>query len=150
MKIPEPFFILINPAVRLLLHSPLHWLLSRSVMTIKFTGRISGREFETPVRFIRNGDTIQCFTGRSNQWWRNMRNSAEVVLRITGNDAKYRMCAVWSEPERVKQSLTQLLKEFPQDAPYYDIHMLKSGTPDPSELDAASINTVLVEAEIAH
>ena len=66
MKLPDPLFILINPAVRFVLSSPLHWILSSSVMLIRFKGRHSGREFVTPVRFIRNESTVQCFTGRTN------------------------------------------------------------------------------------
>jgi len=146
MKLPEPLFVLINPAIRILLSSPLHGLLSGSLMLIQFTGRRSGREFITPVRYIRHEGTIQCFTGSANQWWRNMRNGADVVLRIGGKDSHYRMTAVPSDPEKISQSLMRLLAEFPQDAPYYNIRMLSNGTPDLETLKKAGFNTVLVEA----
>ena len=146
MKLPEPLFVLINPMVRILLSSPLHGLLSGSVMLIRFKGRRSGREFVTPVRYIRHENTIQCFTGRTNQWWRNMRDGADVVLRLAGKESHFRMAAIPSDPERISQSLKRLLTEFPQDAPYYNIRMLGDRTPDLETLNKAGFNTVLVEA----
>jgi hypothetical protein len=116
MKLPEPLFELINPLVRFVLSSPLHGLLSDSLMLIRFKGRLSGREFITPVRYIRHGSTIQCFTGRTNQWWRNMRGGADVILRLVGKESRYRMTAIASDPERTTQALRGLLTEFPQDA----------------------------------
>ncbi len=146
MKIPEPFFLLINPAMRLLLTSPLHWLLSSSVLLIRFRGRKSGREFTTPVRYIRSGAAIQCFTGRANQWWRNMREGAEVSLVIEGRSAPYIMTAI-QEPEKVAVSLAKLLEQFPQDAPYYEIKPAKGNLVPEAELRSAAARTVLVQGE---
>ena len=146
MKLPEPLFALVNPIIRTILSSPLHGLLSGSLMLIRFKGRRSSREFVTPVRYIRDGNTIQCFTGRRNQWWRNMRDGSDVVLRIAGKESRYRMTAVSSDPERIVQSLSRLLNHFPQDAPYYGIRMLSGRTPDLETLNKAGLNTVLVEA----
>ena len=146
MKLPESLFVLVNPLIRSVLRSPLHGLLSGNLMLIRFKGRISGREFVTPVRYIRNGKTIQCFTGRSNQWWRNMRDGSDVVLRLAGKESRYRMTAISSDPERIVQSLRRLLNEFPQDAPYYDIRMQSDRTPELETLNKAGFNTVLIEA----
>jgi hypothetical protein len=146
MKIPEPFFILINPAMRLLLASPLHWLLSSSVLLIRFRGRKSGREFTTPVRYIRSGPAIQCFTGRTNQWWRNMREGAEVSLVIKGLSAPYTMTAI-QDPEKVATSLAKLLEQFPQDAPYYEIVSPKGSPISEAQLRSAAARTVLVQGE---
>ncbi len=146
MKIPEPFFILINPAMRLLLTSPLHWLLSSSVLLIRFRGRKSGREFTTPVRYIRSGAAIQCFTGRTNQWWRNMREGAEVTLVVEGRSAPYIMTAIL-EPEKVAASLGKLLEKFPQDAPYYEIKTAKGSLVSEAQLRSAAARTVLVQGE---
>ena len=53
MRIPEPFFPLINRAMRVLLDSPLHGLMSNSILTIRFTGRRTGRVWSLPVRYVR-------------------------------------------------------------------------------------------------
>jgi hypothetical protein len=68
MKLPEPLFIIINSAMRILLNSPLHGLMSKSLMLITFTGRTSGKFFTTPVRYFSVNGTIKCFTSSENQW----------------------------------------------------------------------------------
>ena len=146
MKLPESWFVAINPVVRVLLTSPLHGLLSSSVMLISFTGRRSGKLFTTPVRFIRAGEKIHCFTGTENQWWRNMRQPVTVDLRMGGRSQKYTAQAVSDDPARVKEALSKLLAAYPQDAPYYDIQVDKSGNPEVGELEKAAQRTVLVEA----
>ena len=60
-------------------------------MLITFTGRNSGRQFTTPVRYFRDGETVRSFTSAESQWWRNLRGGADVVLRIEGRDAPYRL-----------------------------------------------------------
>jgi hypothetical protein len=84
MKVPEAFFTVINPIMKFLLRSPVHGLWSDSLMLITFTGRKSGRRFTTPVRYIKTGETVRCFTAAENQWWRNLRTGARVELLIKG------------------------------------------------------------------
>src|SRR5262249_17743027 len=52
MRLPEPLFVVINPVIRALLRSPVHGLMSKSLMLITFTGRKSGRRYTTPVRYV--------------------------------------------------------------------------------------------------
>ena len=66
MRLPEPLFVIINPMMRMLLRSPLHFVQSKSLMLITFTGRKSGRRLTTPVRYVRVGDTVRCFTAPEN------------------------------------------------------------------------------------
>jgi len=82
MKVPEFMFVIINPVMRMLLHSPLHRIFSDSIMLITWTGRKSGKQFTTPVRYLREGKTICCFTLKENVWWRNLRDGEIVTLRL--------------------------------------------------------------------
>ena len=145
MKLPEPLFVFINPAVLLLLKSPLHWLLSSSVMLITFKGRRSGNTFTTPVRYIEEGGVIRCFTARTNQWWRNMREPARVTLLVAGRERTCEMKAIYNEADKVRRELTKLLKRFPQDAPYYEVELGKNKEPRHGHLERAAEATVLVE-----
>ena len=145
MKLPDWLFVLINPAVRLLLLSPCHRLLSKSVMLIRFRGRNSGKTFVTPVRYIRVGPKLICFTGKENQWWRNMRVPVELVLRAGGVEGPYRVQAIHSDPSKVKEGLALLLAQFPQDAPYYDIKISRKEGPDLNCLESASYKTAMIE-----
>jgi len=147
MKIPEPLFVIVNPMVRFLLKSPLHFFCSKSLMLITFTGRKSGRQFTTPVRYIRDGDTVRCFTSAENQWWRNLRGGADVVLRLEGRDARYHAHAVDNDPEEIKQWLQYYLGLFPQDAAYHEIRINKDKSLSAEDLEVASRNAILVEAK---
>ncbi|MBM5810458.1 MAG: nitroreductase family deazaflavin-dependent oxidoreductase [Gammaproteobacteria bacterium] len=146
MRIPDLFFVIINPTVRLLLRSPLHRFWSHSLMLITFTGRSSGRVYTTPVRYLRSGDAIWAFTSVENQWWRNLGNGAPVRLRLQGSEHAYRAEAITDAPERVRAALAEFLVHFPQDAPYYDIRMDAERHPLGADLDRAATRTVWVQA----
>jgi len=146
MRLPEPLFVIINPLMSLVLRSPLHGLLSGSVMLITFTGRNSGRVFTTPVRYVRVGDQVRCYTSAENQWWRNMRGGADVVLRIGGEDRRYRAIAIIDDPPVVKEALRQYLELFPQDAAYHEIRLNKDKSLVAEDLERAATNAVVVEA----
>jgi deazaflavin-dependent oxidoreductase (nitroreductase family) len=150
MKLPEPLFAIINPVVKLLLKSPLHFLSSRSLMLITFTGRKSGREFTTPVRYVRTEETVRCFTSSENQWWRNLRGGADVVLRTEGQNAPYHAVVIENNPEEVKQQLQHYLALFPQDAAYHDIRLNNDKSLVTADLEAAARNAIVVEAHPIH
>jgi hypothetical protein len=146
VKIPEPLFAIINVIMRLLLRSPLHFISSSSLMLITFTGRNSGRQFTTPVRYFRDGETVRSFTSAESQWWRNLRGGADVVLRIEGRDAPYHATAVQNDSEEVRKRLQQYLGLFPQDAAYHDIRLNRDKSPVSEDLERASRSAILVEA----
>jgi hypothetical protein len=150
MKLPEPLFAIINPVVKLLLKSPLHFLSSRSLMLITFTGRKSGREFTTPVRYVRTEETVRCFTSSENQWWRNLRGGADVVLRTEGQNAPYHAVVIENNPEEVKKQLQHYLALFPQDAAYHDIRLNNDKSLVTADLEAAARNAIVVEAHPIH
>jgi hypothetical protein len=146
MKLPEPLFAIINPVMRLVLRSPLHFLLSGSLMLITFTGRKSGRRFTTPVRYIETDDVIRCFTSRENQWWRNVRGGADVVLRIAGRDRVCHAIAIENDPAETRKWLEYYLGLFPQDAVYHDIGLNKDKSLVAEDLEAALSRAIVVEA----
>jgi len=146
MKLPEPLFLIINPIMRLVLRSPMHGFLSGSVMLITFTGRNSGRIFTTPVRYVRVGDKVRCYTSSENQWWRNMRGGADVVLRIAGEDRRYRATAIAGDPPVVKEALQHYLELFPQDAAYHEIRLNQDKSLVAEDLERAAKQAVVVEA----
>ncbi len=116
-------------------------------MLITFTGRKSGRRFTTPVRFIRDDETVRCFTSAENQWWRNLRGGADVVLRIDGRDAPYYATAVENNPDEVKKWLRYYLGLFPQDAAYHDIRVNRDKSLVAEDVEKSSRSTILVEAK---
>jgi hypothetical protein len=73
---------LLNPLMRVLLHSPLHWPLSRWFVILTWTGRRSGRRYSTPVSYVREDEVIWITTG--DRWWRSLIDGAPVAVRIAG------------------------------------------------------------------
>ncbi|MET0913412.1 MAG: nitroreductase/quinone reductase family protein, partial [Acidimicrobiales bacterium] len=73
------------PVVRALLRSPLHGLLSDSVMLVTYQGRRSGRAFALPVQYVRDEDAFVVTVGApgAKQWWRNFTEPrpAELLVR---------------------------------------------------------------------
>ncbi len=115
-------------------------------MLITFSGRKSGKKYTTPVRYIQNDQTIRCFTSSENQWWRNFRGGANVVLRVRGKDCPYKAVAIENNPEEVKKWLIYYLGLFPQDAAYHNIMLNKDKTLLEGDLERASHNAIVVEA----
>ncbi|MBE9539546.1 MAG: nitroreductase family deazaflavin-dependent oxidoreductase [Proteobacteria bacterium] len=146
MKLPEPFFLIINPIMGALLKSPLHGLLSDSLMLITFTGRKSQRQFTTPVRYLPVDDSIQCFTSPKTQWWKNMRGGALVTLRLKNEDRSYQAVVIENDPDQIKKLLIHYLDVFPQDAAYHDIHLNQDKSLNSEDLERASKHSIAVVA----
>ena len=146
MKVPELLFVIINPIMRFLLRSPLHVFWSKSLMLITFTGRKSGRTFTTPVRYVSSGAKVYAFTAKENQWWRNLRGGADVVLRTRGQDAKYHAVAIDEDQAIIRQWLIKYLALFPQDAVYHNIRLNKDKSLNEDDLARAVPEGVVVEA----
>ncbi len=75
----------VNRAMKLVLRSPMHGLVSKTVLLISFHGRKSGKTYTTPVSYSQNGDQVVIFTHAA--WWKNLRSGAPVTLRLRGPGA---------------------------------------------------------------
>src|SRR5512139_4060490 len=74
----------VNNAMRFVLRSPLHGIVSNTVLLITFSGRKSGKTYTTPVSYSQDGDQVYIFTHAP--WWKNLRSGAPVGLRIRGRE----------------------------------------------------------------
>ena len=146
MKVPEPLFVVINPVMRFLLRSPLHFIWSKSLLLITFKGRRSGILFTTPVRYVRKDGTIHCFSSTETQWWRNLQGGADVTLCIEGQDRPYHATVLSDDPSRIKSHLVHYLHLYPQDAAYHDIRLKKNRSLVPADLERAAQHAVVVTA----
>ncbi len=80
-----------------LLRSPLHFLMSRSVMLVTFAGRSSGKVYTTPVEYMQDGNTLSFFTQRNRVWWKNLRDGADVTVRVRGHELHGQADAITDE-----------------------------------------------------
>lgn len=81
---PAVFEWVINPLMRALLRSPLHGLVSGSLLLLTVTGRRTGREYTTPVGYEERAETLYVTSQTDRNWWRNLRGGAEVTLVLRG------------------------------------------------------------------
>ncbi len=118
---PEFLFALINPIVRTLLNSPAHRLLSGSILALYFHGRKSGRALCTPVRYLRDGNTLTVVTGADTAWWPNFIETQRVEVQLAGRRKTAEATAYRAPDPMVRAGLSNLLRAHPGDAAYLEI-----------------------------
>ena len=84
---PKPPWLvrtLINAGVRTILRSPWHGMRSDRLLLLTFTGRKSGKEFTTPIRYVQEGETLRMKVLVEYPWWKNLRGQATVRVLLRG------------------------------------------------------------------
>ena len=71
-----------NDFMSWVLRSPLHGMLSNSMMLITVTGRKSGKKYTLPVNYYRENGCLWVLTNRDRSWWRNVQGGAPVSLLL--------------------------------------------------------------------
>ena len=149
MRIPEAFFPLINRVMRILLNSPLHGLMSGSVMVVYYTGRRTGKRRWTPVRYLREDDgTVVCLTGRETGWWPNFLGPRDVELQLAGQRLAARAHASPDDTQRKTSVLRGVLQQFPGDAPYHGIVVKRGEEVAAAAFEQAVARDVVVSFEL--
>ena len=121
MRIPDVFFPLINFAMKILLRSPLHFIVSSHILLITFTGRRTGRSFTTPVRYLREGSTVRLFSSPQAKWWKNLRGGASVSVTIRGKVIECHASLMETDDDSKLQIFRRYLSSFPGDAAYHGL-----------------------------
>ncbi|GII02183.1 nitroreductase/quinone reductase family protein [Planobispora takensis] len=105
----------VNPVVRGLLRSPVHDLVSASVVLLTMRGRVSGREIAVPAGYVERDGELLLISRRERQWWRNLRDGAPVRVLLRGREwnATARTSA---EPEQVVETLMAMAADRPSGA----------------------------------
>ncbi|MYD97521.1 MAG: nitroreductase family deazaflavin-dependent oxidoreductase [Gammaproteobacteria bacterium] len=149
MRIPEAFFPLINRVMRILLNSPLHALMSGSVMVVYYTGRRTGKRRWTPVRYLREEDgVVVCLTGRETGWWPNFLERRDVELQLAGRRVAARAHARPDATEHKTLVLRETLERFPADAPYHGIVLKRGQEITPTQFEQAVARDVVVTFDL--
>ena len=133
---------LLNRVMTWLLHSPLHRLVSSSILTITFTGRKSGKVYTTPLSYTRQGEQIIVFTHSG--WWRNLQGGAPVTVRVLGQDVPGQAEALTGDPATILPYLRTHLTQLTRDLRYYDVKLDATGKPKEADLAKAAESSVLI------
>ncbi len=130
----------VNSAMRFILRSPMHGMVSSSILLITFTGRKSGKTYSTPVSYSQRDDEVTVFTHAA--WWKNLRGETPVTLRIRGRDLQGLPEPV-EDKQAIAAGLADHLRRVPSDARYYGVTFDAAGNPRAEEVDKA-VQTVVM------
>lgn len=97
-----------------LLRSPLHGLMSRWVVVLRFEGRRTGKGYEAPVTYRRADDgALEAVTSVYGRWWRNLESGAAVTVLHRGRTAPARVDVVRTggpaDPEASAEAIRRAL-----------------------------------------
>lgn len=135
---------LLNPFMRWLLESPVHWPLSRWFAVIAWKGRKTGRRYSTPVSYVREGSSAYVTTG--DRWWRNLTDGA-VRVRVSGRWYSANAVPV-TDQEQSRIEHARLFQEHWWFRVLAGIPRGAGGGPDPAALKRAiAAGRVLVRIE---
>jgi deazaflavin-dependent oxidoreductase (nitroreductase family) len=141
-----------NPIIQWLLRSPFHGFVSKNMMLITYTGRKSGKKFTTPVNYLhmtQGQDKFLATTSlRERTWWRNLRGSAPVALRLQGKDLPA-AAEVIEDDQGVAENLGAYLRQAPGLAKYFNVRLESTGQLKAEDLANAAKTRVFIKARLA-
>ncbi len=137
---------IVNSAMKFVLRSPVHGIVSKSTLLISFTGLKSGRTFTTPVSYSRQGDQVYIFTHAN--WWKNLRRDTPVTLRLAGREVQGMPETIAEDKQTVAAGLTAHLRKVPNDAGYYHVTYDDQKNPNPHEIEQAAQTVVMIRVQL--
>jgi deazaflavin-dependent oxidoreductase (nitroreductase family) len=137
-----------NPLMKVILRSPLHGLLSGSILLITFTGRKSGKVYTTPVNYHRDRDVLTVVSWRNRTWWRNLRGGAPVTLRLPGKDVQGTGDVV-EDPQSVVACLAKVLQRAPRYARFYHVTLDPKGQPTAEDASRFGQERVVIQIRLS-
>lgn len=137
---------IVNSAMKSILRSPLHSLVSKTVLLITFTGRKSGKTYTTPVSYSQSSREVTIFTHAN--WWKNLSAGDPVTLRIQGQDVRALPLPVARDKQVIAAGLAEHLRRVPSDAKFYQVTFDARGDPNADEVIKAVQTVVMVRFEL--
>jgi deazaflavin-dependent oxidoreductase (nitroreductase family) len=147
MKVQDAFNRVGNPILSALLRSPLYALAGSGTALITVTGRRSGRTYATPVNVLTDGDRLTIVSLRERTWWRNLRQGAEVGLRLHGQDRRGQ-AAVVEDASQVAAALAEVVRRLPAYARFFGLRRRPDGAWEDDGLRRAAQGRVIVNVEL--
>jgi len=133
---------ILNKTMKLVLRSPAHGMISKTILLITFTGRKSGKTYTTPVSYSQFGDQVNIFTHAS--WWKNLSSGSSVTLRIQGREYKGLVEPVAEDQQAIAAGLEAHLRKVPFDAKFYGVTFDANKNPNAEEVEKAAQDVVMI------
>jgi hypothetical protein len=108
---------LLNPVMRTLLRSPLHWITSKNIAILHFSGRKSGRKLSTPLSYTQEGSTVRLLSSIDTLWWRNLRGGETPVdIEIARQRLSGMAMLFEGDSEPLREGVRRFITALPWDA----------------------------------
>lgn len=128
---PKPWM---NTAMRTAMSLPIvRRILGKTFAIITVTGARTGREYSTPVQFVKIGDDHVVLSQIHRRWWRNIRNRPDVVLTIAGKAMPGQ--GVVPTGDDARQILAEVMAGNVRAAKFYGIQLDEDGAIDPVDVE---------------
>jgi hypothetical protein len=123
---------IVNPLIRWILNSPLHQMMSSSVLLFTYRGNKSGKTYQIPVQYAQEGKLLYIIPGAAEvkTWWRNFRISTPVQVILCGEIFTGNAVVLNHEndKEAIIKGVELYLKHFPSLLKSYNIRVEKDGS----------------------
>ena len=106
--LPKFMYKVVNPAMKGILRSPLHRLISNDLMVLIYEGRKSGKRFMIPVGYLQKGNSLYLFS--HSPWWKNFRGGAPVGVRLRG-ELRRGVATIIEDPEKIAEIVRMLVEK---------------------------------------
>ena len=148
-KIKGWFYKLANPLVTALLRSPFHGIASGNLALLHFRGRKSGREFVTPLSYVRESGTVGLLSAHRTNWWMNLREEGTPVKIEIARETLTGRARLWDgDSEALRDRVRRYLCALPRDAMVYGIQLDENKKPVEESLAQVAPELVFVEVEL--
>jgi hypothetical protein len=140
---------IMNPLIRLILRSPLRFLLDGNLIAISYTGRRSGRRFSLVTMYAESGTELLVVVAQpeKKKWWRNFHEKAPADVLFKGR----RFACVARVPEGDPASTISRLEAYcsrhPSLARSYKLRREKDGKFNSEDIARAAKDVVMVVFE---
>lgn len=138
-------FRFINPFVRVILKSPIHFILSHQILLFRVIGRKSKKIYEIPASYAHINDALVCVTLRENLWWKNFIEIENQDIYFKGKKINKKISINFSDDNFVRTKLKELIEHNPIDAFFAGVKLDRNKVPNSEDLDkAAKLHTVII------
>ena len=137
---------IVNKIMSALLRSPLHGIVSRSIMLITFTGSKTGQTYTTPISYARDGERVTAFSAA--RWTRNLAGGAPVTLRIKNREYRGWAEVTVEDKQVVAEDLRAFLRTVRSDARFYQVSYDPDGEPNWEQVQRAAQRTAVIHVQL--
>jgi deazaflavin-dependent oxidoreductase (nitroreductase family) len=136
----------VNQAMKLVLRSPVHGMVSKTILLITFTGRKSGKAYTTPVSYSQHDSQAYIFTHAV--WWKNLHSGTPVTLRLRGREFQGLAEPVAEDKQAIAAGLTAHLRKVPSDATFCGVTFDDHKAPRGEEVENAVQTVVMIRVRL--